>query len=752
MVNKTISHYKILEKLGSGSMGDVYKAEDTKLKRTIALKFLPPELTRDDDARERFVREAQSSSSLDHPNIGTIYEINDVDGHFFIAMAYYTGETLKEKIKSSKSGMDVEEAIDIAIQIGQGLKKAHSKKIIHRDIKPANIILTDEGQAKIIDFGLAKLKGQTLLTQTGSTLGTVAYMSPEQTQGDNVDHQSDIWALGVILYEMLAGEQPFKGDYEQAVMFSIMNEEPEFITKIRNDIPVQMERILKKALAKSPKKRYQTIEEMLNDLNEVVAQIREEGIQTRFLFKLGRKQRKQLYRASVIILMLIVSGIFLWQYNRTQDKPVSIAVLPLENLMGQPEQDYFADGMTEELISKLSRIHTIQVMARTSVLQYKNTQKDIREIGKELNVNYIVEGSVRRSENRLRVNVQLIDVSTGFHLWSDDYGREFKDVFAVQEETALKIAELLDLRLSRQESEAVRKHAAENPEAYDAYLRGWALQKSFVGRSDNPEKLKIAEQHFERALELEPNYPLALSGLSEVIGNSYLLGFNKDEKRIQRSEELALRAIAIDPNCSEGHAALGDVYGVRKEWDKAIEEFKLAIKLNPQNDWAWEELAWAYNSKKPPDGPKAEHAARMAIKINPIWDWGYLQLAWALKNQQRYDEAIENYKHLTLNDGFARSAYRNLGVIYTVQKKYNEALTHFEKVSKRKEDPGLIMLMAISHAGLGNSEKAQALMEDGLSSFGIKSYPYLETEPICAPLRTLPRFKEILEKYKAKKE
>jgi len=750
LTGKTISHYKILEKLGSGAMGDVYQAEDTQLKRTVALKFLPPDLTRDDEARERFVREAQASSALDHPNIGTIYEIEESDGHFFIAMAYYAGETLKEKIKFCETGMNVEEAINIAIQIAQGLKKAHSKNIVHRDMKPANIILTNERQAKIIDFGLAKLKGQTILTKTGSTMGTVAYMSPEQTQGDNVDHQSDIWSLGVILYEMLAGERPFIGEYEQAVMFSIMNEEPEFITKVRKDAPVQMERILKKALAKSPKKRYQTIEEMLNDLKKVAAQIREGEIRSRSLFKLGRKQLKQLYRASAIIFIIIISGFFLWYYNHTKDEPVSIAVLPLENLMGQPEQDYFADGMTEELISKLSRIHTIQVMARTSVLQYKNTQKDIREIGKELNVNYVVEGSVRRSENRLRVNVQLIDVSTGFHLWSDDYDREFKDVFALQEEVALKIAELLDLHLSRQESEAVRKQAAVNPEAYDYYLRGWAIFKP--NAFSDLEKLEIAQQHFESALELDPNFPLALSGLSQVTGAYYFLGIDKDKKSLQRAEKLAHQALDLNPNLSEAHTALGDVYGIRKEWDKAIEEFKLAVKLNPQNDWAWEELAWAYNTKSPPDGPKAEHAARMAIKINPTWGWGYFQLGAALRKQQRYDEAIEYFKHLTLNNAFASRAYRQLGVIYIIQKKYNEALTHFEKVSKKNEDRGLIMLKAISHAGLGNTEKAQALMEEGLSTFGIKSYSYLETEPICAPLRTLPRFKEIFAKYKAKKE
>jgi len=241
MIGKTISHYKIIEKLGSGGMGDVYKAEDTKLKRTVALKFLPPDMTRDEEAQKRFVHEAQAASALDHPNIGAIYEINEDDGHFFIAMAYYEGDTLKDKMKDQK--LDVLDAVDITVQIAQGLSKAHAKNIVHRDIKPANIILTEDGQVKIIDFGLAKLKGQTMLTKTGTTMGTIAYMSPEQTQGGVVDQRSDMWSLGVILYEMLAGAPPFKGDYEQAVMYSILNEDPEFITKIRADVPVQVEQI-----------------------------------------------------------------------------------------------------------------------------------------------------------------------------------------------------------------------------------------------------------------------------------------------------------------------------------------------------------------------------------------------------------------------------------------------------------------------------------------------------------------------------
>ncbi len=248
MIGKTISHYKIIEKLGSGGMGDVYKAEDLKLKRLVALKFLPPELTRDEEARKRFLHEARVISRLDHPNIGTIYEINESDGNVFIAMAYYEGETLKDRLESHKAGMDIKEAVDITIQILSGLAKAHSNDIIHRDVKPANILLTKEGHVKIVDFGIAKLKGLTMLTKSGATMGTVAYMSPEQAQGNNVDQRTDIWSVGVMLYEMLAGEKPFKGEHEQALMYLILNEKPEFISKLRKDVPLQLEKILEKAI------------------------------------------------------------------------------------------------------------------------------------------------------------------------------------------------------------------------------------------------------------------------------------------------------------------------------------------------------------------------------------------------------------------------------------------------------------------------------------------------------------------------
>jgi len=379
MIDKLISHYKIIEELGRGGMGVVYKAEDTKLKRNVALKFLPPELTRDPEARQRFIHEAQAASSLDHNNVCTIYEIDETEeGQTLIAMACYEGETLKGKIQ--RGSLKIEEAIDIAIQVVQGLTKAHERGIVHRDIKPGNILITEDGVVKIIDFGLAKLAGRVKITKTGTTIGTVAYMSPEQSRGQEVDHRTDIWSLGVILYEMVTGQLPFKGEYEQAVVYSIMNEEPEPIS----GMDTECERIIRKALTKSSEERYQYVEEILADLKSLRKKIEAEILEK--------------------------------QFRKTKPKP-SIAVLYFRNMSADPEQEFFCEGMAEEIINSLTQIKDLQVAARTSAFTFKGREADIREIGRKLNVDKILEGSVRKVGNRLRIMAQLINVEDGYHLW-----------------------------------------------------------------------------------------------------------------------------------------------------------------------------------------------------------------------------------------------------------------------------------------------------------------------------------------------
>ncbi|MBL7075535.1 protein kinase, partial [candidate division KSB1 bacterium] len=415
MIGKTISHYKILEKLGEGGMGVVYKAEDIKLKRTVALKFLPPELTRDEETKERFIHEAQAASALQHNNVSTIHEIDETDeGQMFICMDYYEGETLKDKIKHGP--LKIEEALNIAVQVAKGLEKAHEQGIVHRDIKPANIMITNDGVVKIVDFGLAKLAGQTGLTRNDTTMGTVSYMSPEQTRGEGVDHRTDIWSLGVVLYEMITGQLPFKGEYEQAVIYSILNEDPEPVKALRTGIPMELERILNKALLKNAGERYQLVDKMLDDMRWLQKSL-EIGIIEQRLTKIVSPYRCR------------------------------IAVLPLTNISPNPEDEYFADGMTEELISTLSKINELRVIARTSIMQYKNIAKSVAEIGRELKVGNVLEGSIRKAANKLRITVQLIDSQSQEYLWSQDYDREFKDIFTIQSDIAHRVADALRVQL-----------------------------------------------------------------------------------------------------------------------------------------------------------------------------------------------------------------------------------------------------------------------------------------------------------------
>ncbi len=462
MIGKTISHYKILEKLGGGGMGVVYAAEDTKLKRKVALKFLPPEITCNDEIKKRFIHEAQTASALDHPNICTIHEIDEIkpttkepgNGQMFIVMACYEGESLK--IKIARGPLKVAETIDIAMQIAEGLAKAHQKGIVHRDIKPANILVTEDGIVKIVDFGLAKLTGRTMLTKEGTTLGTVVYMSPEQARGEKVDHRTDIWSFGVMLYEMVTGQLPFRGEYEQAVVYSILNEDPEPPTALRSGMTMEMERIILKSLAKKPEGRYQHVDEMLVDLKSIRAKTMPKGetieAKTEVIRtdKPSRKPnpRRRIAIFGILLLLIVTATVYLWVQKTWQPfihQKVSkkIAILPLINLTGDPSQTYFCDGMTEQLITNLSRVPELKVIARTSVMRYKNTKKDIRQISKELDAPYVLEGSVRKSDKRVRITAQLIEAKEGTHLWANDYDRNLRDIFAIQDDVSQSIAHAL---------------------------------------------------------------------------------------------------------------------------------------------------------------------------------------------------------------------------------------------------------------------------------------------------------------------
>ncbi|MFQ5512152.1 MAG: protein kinase [Candidatus Krumholzibacteriia bacterium] len=576
MIGKTVGHYRILEKLGQGGMGVVYKAVDTRLDRHVAIKFLAPHLSADGNARTRFIHEARAASALDHPNIGTIYEIGEAsDGRTFISMAYYEGETLQERLQ--KESVATEEALDIILQIASGLAEAHGRDIVHRDIKPANVLVTRSGQAKIVDFGLAKLSGHTRVTQTGMTLGTVAYMSPEQTRGEGVDHRADIWALGVVLYETLAGEPPFKGGFSEAVLYSILHEPPAPLAARRSDVPEELERIVMKALTKDPAQRYQTVGELVSDLTVLRDALRTGSRPVLRAPRWRKPGAKTLARGGIAVLVVVAAAFAARFFAVGPGVPAAtaVAVLPFENLSDDKENEYFSDGITEDILTQLSKIGALTVISRASVMGYKGSNKKVKEIGKELGVGTILSGSVRRSGDQVRIVGRLIDATTERQLWSDSYDREMSDIFAIQSDVAEQIAAALRARLTPIEKQRIEKPPTRNLTAYDYYLKGRGYYYEY-----NQQANENAIELFKSAIKLDDGFALAFAGL----GNAYAQRSNRFQMGSEWADSAnaaSERALALDPELAEAHKSLGLAYFVKGHLHKALELTQRSVDINP---------------------------------------------------------------------------------------------------------------------------------------------------------------------------
>lgn len=692
MIGQTISHYKILEKLGGGGMGVVYKAQDTRLDRQVALKFLPPDLTRDPEAKERFINEAQAASALQHANICTIHDIEEHDGQLFIVMDCYEGETLSSRIAKGQSrperlpadknnmgqagsrGMRIEEATDLAIQIAQGLQKAHDKGIVHRDIKPANILITTDYVAKIVDFGLAKLTGRSALTKSGTTVGTVAYMSPEQARGEQVDQRTDIWSLGVVMYEMVTGRLPFPGDYEQAIVYRIIHEEPEAITSLRSDVPMELERIVKKAIAKNPEERFQNTGDILVDLKSL---------------------RKGLESG--------VSG----EQILTPKPAASIAVLPFEDMSPQKDQEYFCDGIAEELINALSHIKDLRVAARTTAFSFRGTKQDLREVGRKLNVNTVLEGSIRKAGNKLRITAQLIDVVNGYHLWSEKFDKEMGDIFAIQDEISMGIVENLKLKLLPDEKAAIGKRYGRDPEAYNLHLRGL-----YFFNKATPEGFEKGLQYFREAIKKDPSFALPYTGVALVYLTYGMISILPPTEILAKSKAASSKALELDDSLAEAHfVAAGIAHTLEWDWKAADNHFEKALALNPRMAICRTYYAWFLTAMGRFD--EAIKQVKKAQEIDPLTPLYYAMGVGIHCTAGKLDEGIDQFhKAIELEPNFAL-AYFHVGRIYFAKGMIEEARSAFEKSLRLVPHwDAAEACLGLIYDLQGEREKAETILQD----------------------------------------
>ena len=709
MIGNTISHYRILSKLGEGGMGVVYRAEDLTLGRTVALKFLPPDSVAREEDRARLVHEARAAAALLHPNICPVYEIAEAEGRTFISMAYIEGRSLKDRI--AEGAIPLDEALSIARQIGDALAAAHAKGIIHRDIKPANVMLTAEGRPMLMDFGLAKVSGATKLTRTGTTMGTVAYMSPEQVQGREVDHRSDIWALGVMLYEMVSGRMPFGAEYEAALLYSILNEDPPALAGEGSDISAGLDGIVAKALAKDPSRRYQKAEELVADLDALARDSEAlpagKAVPAKGLKRIWRRSRPW-QRAAAIASLALAAAAIAWagfRYWPGRSELIdSIAIIPLHNLSGDAQGEDFAEGVSEQLNARMGMIARLEIRPYQTMKQYKGSNEPASAIGRKVRAKALVSGSLMLVGDRVQITIMLNDVTKDIQIWSDDFDGTTADIMVLQSQIVRAIAERIGARLTPEGAAQLARAKPVNPEVWSEYVQGV--------RASNDWELEKSLEHFGRALRVDPEFAPAYAGMAIAYVN-LALGYElHPDQAAPHARSMAAQAIRLDESSADAHLAMAWVkLNFDWDWSAADMEFNRALAISPNDGFVLSRYAFYLIISG-----RGEESIPIARRLwneqsGEIETWG--DLAWTYFYCRRYEDAIALIMKERVRGSMPPEWQWWLPIAYLGLGKRPEALAECETATTMPRfygDQWGLAYVGYAYAALGRRDEALALL------------------------------------------